>query len=137
MQRTITLILGLLLLGSCSSLTLSPVTPGSATAVSAVTVEYDAALDGKKASVLDRYDMKTLMTQALTASFQSGAGQSLRVRITQFRTGGYGPTRMHAVGEVVDGAGNVVKSTEADSTSAMGRLQNVVQQIVDQIVAGL
>jgi hypothetical protein len=137
MRRATIWILGLLLLGGCTSLTLNPVTPANSTAVGSITVEYDAALAGKKENVLNRLDMKNLMTQALRQSFQAGGDRSLRVTITQFRTGGYGPTRMHAKAEVLDAAGAVVMQTEADSTSAMGRLQAVAQEIVDQIVAGL
>jgi hypothetical protein len=136
-MRSPSMLVLLLLLGSCSAMTLDPVTPPSSTAVGSVNVEYDAALDGKKASVLDRHNMKVIMTQALANSFQAGSGETLHVTITQFRTGGYGPTRMHAKAELRDASGATVKSTEADSTSAFGNLQGVAQQVVEQIVAGI
>lgn len=137
MYRRMMIVLSLLFLGSCSAMTLDPANPPSSTAVGSVTVEYDVALDGKKTAVLERHNMAGIMTTALQASFAPGAGESLHVTITQFRTGGYGPTRMHAKAKLMDASGNVIQEKEADSTSLMGNVRGVAQECVNQIAAGI
>lgn len=137
MRHALVLVLGLFLAAGCASLSLNPAAAPSSTSVGSVDVRYGVDIDAKKAKVMDRYQIPTLMEQALGASFAQGGSNMLDVEITQFRTGAYGPTRMHAVATVKDGSGGVVKQAEADSTSAMGRLQAVVQEIVNELVAQL
>ena len=137
MHRTLILVLGLLFLSSCTTFTLAPALPASTTEVNAINVEYGSELDAKKTGVLDRYKMKDVFIAALRGSFATGGDTTLQVTITQFRTGGYGPTRMHAVANLMDASGAVVKSMEADSTSVMRGVAAVAQEVVNQIGAGL
>ena len=137
MYKSLLLACSLLFLGSCSSLTLAPANPVSATAVNTINIEYGSDLDAKKVAALDRYKMKEVFTTALRGSFAMGGDSTLTVTITQFRIGGYGPTRMHAVAELTDASGAVIKSTEADSTSVMQGLRAVGQDVVNQIAAGI
>ena len=137
MYKSLLLAFSLFFLGSCYSLTLAPATPTNATAVNAIHVEYGSDLDAKKIAVLDRYKMKDVFVAALRGSFATGGDSTLHVTITQFRTGGYGPTRMHAEAKVMDASGAVIKSTEADSTSVMRGVASVAQEVVNKIGADI
>ena len=137
MYKSLLLALSLLFLGSCYSLSLSPARPANTTAVNTINIEYGSGLDAKKTGVLDRYKMKDVMSGALRGSFSTGGDSTLQVTITQFRTGGYGPTRMHAVAKLKDASGAVIKSTEADSTSMMQGVRAVAQEVVIEIAAGI
>ena len=137
MYKSLLLAFSLLFLGSCYSLSLAPADPASSTAVNNIQIEYGSDLDGKKVAVLDRYKMKDVMAQALRQSFTMGGDTMLTVTITQFRTGGYGPTRMHAVAELTDTSGAVIKTAESDSTSMMQGVRGVGQEVVNEIAAGI
>ena len=82
------------------------------------------------------------MAAALRASYPAGQGPFVRVILTQFRSGRWGPTRMHAVVQVLDPAQNVLAQFDTDSTTIRGgdrggRIQAVAQDIVNQVAAQL
>jgi hypothetical protein len=140
-QATIGLSAALALTG-CGSFHLDPARPPSASVVAMVTVSYASQLEADKRRMLDRLAVPMLMQQALSQSFTPGPGVALQVMITQFRSGRWGPTRMHVVAQVVDVAGNVVGGAEADATSVMGSsrgalIQAVAQECINQLAARL
>lgn len=126
----------------CGSFHLDPARPPSASVVATVTVNYAPQLEADKRRMLDRLAVPMLMQQALSQSFTPGPGVAVHVMITQFRSGRWGPTRMHVVAQVVDARGNVVGAAEADATSVMGSsrgalIQAVAQDCIDQLAARL
>ena len=140
-QRFGPLLLSIVFVVGCGgSFSVNPVTPAGATAVSEVAVTLDDEIKGDKRTVLNKLDATTHIKNALEQSFAGGEGPSLQVAITQFRTGGFGPSRMHMVGKLVDSTGAIVKEVESDSTSMRGgnkatRVRRVAQQCVDRLVA--
>ncbi|NOY72324.1 MAG: hypothetical protein GXP14_08100 [Gammaproteobacteria bacterium] len=132
-------LLSLLFTGGCATtVSLSPASPKSSTSISAVSIEYDAALTGKKADLLNNYDIKGVMGRALQDSFQLSGNETLHVTITRFRTGQYGPTRMEVIAKILNESGSVVKETKAASLSSFGhKVQRVAQDIVSKIVSRL
>ena len=137
MYKSLLLAFSLFFLGSCGSLTLRPASPMNSTMVSSINVEYGSELDDRKIAVLDRYKMKDVFIAALQSSVDAGSDSTLRITITAFRTGGYGPTTMNATAEVLDASGAVSTSVEVNSVSVMRGVAGVAQEVVDKIAAEL
>ncbi|MFW2390203.1 MAG: hypothetical protein ACN4G0_17845 [Polyangiales bacterium] len=141
MRTAIAIVLGVLLSACSAPVQLKPASPKSELGWSGVSVTTAEALEGDKKEKLDEYEVLPAMTNALEKSFQTAGGEALRVDITQFRVG-WGPTRMHAIAEVVSAEGAVLKKVEADSTTTRKhikwkRTQRVAQDIVNKLVQGL
>jgi len=146
MQRSL-IALSLLLAVGCRSLVVAPALAASPTAIGLVSVEYSDELDDNKIAVLERNKVKEAMSQALIRSFGTGGEETLRVTITQFRTGGYGPSRMRAQARLISPSGIVLATLEADSQTLsairVGPLRfskppsRITQDVVNQIAAGL
>lgn len=105
-------------------------------------VVYGNQIPGDRLRLLDRYQVPGHMAAALRASYPAGQGPFVRVILTQFRSGRWGPTRMHAVVQVLDPAQNVLAQFDTDSTTIRGgdrggRIQAVAQDIVNQVAAQL
>lgn len=131
-----------LLAVGCGRFRLYPAQPLRNTMVAGVTIAYDPSLPGDRQRMLDRLDVPGEMQRALTASFPPGPGPRLHVIITEFRSGRWGPTRMHAIGQLLDPMGQVVGQVQADSTGVMGAsrgdlIERVSQDIVNQIAGQL
>lgn len=136
------LALGALALVACGPFRLRPASPMRATAVSAVNVSYAPELPEDRVNMLERVGVPDAMEEALMGSFPNAPGVTLNVVITEFRSGRYDVTRMHVFAQLVDAAGNVTQTLEADSTSAFGGsrtdlIGNVSQDIVNQLAAQL
>ncbi len=130
-------------MSACRGFYIAPVTPMRATAISAVTVDYDPALPNDRMRMLDRFDVAGHMQRALAGSFPAGPGPRMHVVITEFRSGRWGPTRMHATAHLIDPSGAEVSQLQGDATAVMHRadrpqlIQMVAQQCVEQIAGQL
>ena len=109
--------------------------------VSGFEVVYGPEIPGDRRRVLDRLGALPEMALALRSSYPAGQGPFVRVIITQYVAPRWGPTRMHAVVQVLGPAQNVLAQFDADSTTTRGNRNTsshiVCQDIVDQIAAQL
>ncbi len=99
---------------------------------------YSPEIPGDRQRILDRMQIPVRMSAALRQSYPAGPGPLVRVIITQFRSGRWGPTRMHAVVQVLGPGGQVLNQFDVDATSVAGSsrgslIQSVAQACVDQI----
>ncbi|GAB5547228.1 MAG: hypothetical protein RLO52_31660 [Sandaracinaceae bacterium] len=144
-RATFVVLLGLasmLTLSACASFHVRPPVPSRQIVVSGFEVVYGNQIPGDRLRLLDRYQVPGHMAAALRASYPAGQGPFVRVILTQFRSGRWGPTRMHAVVQVLDPAQNVLAQFDTDSTTIRGgdrggRIQAVAQDIVNQVAAQL
>lgn len=139
--RASILALGALALVACGPFRLRPA-PLRATPLGAVNVSYAPELQQDRVDMLDRIGVPEAMEDALLASFPNAPGATLNVVITEFRSGRYDVTRMHVIAQLVDAAGNILATVEADSTSAFGGsrgdlIGNVSQDVVNQVASQL
>ena len=133
--------LPLLFLFACGGFHVAPASTAGAPAIGEVLVEASPALDDAKREALTDYAIPGQMRDAIAASFPPGAGPTLRVTITEFRMGSFGPTRMAAHAEIVGPDGTVLRSADAESSTMMGgttkKLRKVAQAVIDQVVTGV
>ncbi|HJK93275.1 MAG TPA: hypothetical protein RMH85_26685 [Polyangiaceae bacterium LLY-WYZ-15_(1-7)] len=128
----------LLLSVACAGFEVHPVQPSAEGSVAEVQVQLDPALGEDRREALVDYDAVRHMREALRGSLAAGEGPALRVTITEFRNGSFGPTRMRARADLVAPDGAVLRSVEADSTTMRGgttkKARRVAQDVVEQIV---
>ena len=126
---------------ACGGMTIRPPTPVRAVVISSFQVLYGPEIPGDRQGLLNRSQVPAKMAAALRAAYPLGQGPQVRVLITQFRAGRWGPTRMHAVVQVLGPGGQVLHQFEVDSTSVHGnrgrKIQAVSQDIVNQIAQQL
>ncbi|MCA9605858.1 MAG: hypothetical protein KC619_09710 [Myxococcales bacterium] len=146
MTRARTL-LGLLLVSStllagCGGFHIRPPTPLRPVVIGSFEVVYGPQIPGDRQRLLDRAQAPARMAAALRQSYPAGPGPLVRMIITQFRSGRWGPTRMHAVVQVLGPGGAVLNQFEVDATSMNGAsrgqlIQSVAQACVDQVAQRL
>ncbi|MFK7984944.1 MAG: hypothetical protein AB8I08_02860 [Sandaracinaceae bacterium] len=141
-RRSVTLALAALVLSACGSLQIAPPTPARAIAIAGFEVVYANDLPSDRQRMLNRLGVPAKMSLALRQAYPAGPGPRVRVMITQFRSGRWGPTRMHAVVFVLGDNEQVLAQLDVDSTSMSGAsrgglIQNVSQDCVNQIAAQL
>ncbi len=133
--------LPLFLLAACGSFHVAPAATSGTAPVGQVVVEPGPDLDDAKREVLVEHAIPGQMRDALAASFPRGEGPTLRVTITEFRAGSFGPTRMAAHADVVGADGAILASADASSSTMMGsttkKLRKVAQAVIDQVVSGV
>ena len=132
----------LVLLSACAGFRLQPVAPARPIVVAGFEIVYGNEIPGDRRRLLDRLGVPLEMQRALRASYPVGPGPVVRVTITQFRSGRWGPTRMHTVTQVLDATGRILGQIETDSTSVVGGnrnhlIRNVAQDTVNQVAARL
>lgn len=139
--KTLSLAVLTLCLSACGGFQLNPTTPSNAHPLSEVRVSLSPALDADKQEAIAAYAIPEHMRAALSASYPQGGELTMEVMISEFRTGAFGPTRMHADARLVDAGGQVVAQAEADSSTMRGgtraKIQRVSQELIDQLVAAL
>lgn len=132
----------LVLLSACAGFRLQPVAPARPIVVAGFEIVYGNEIPGDRRRLLDRLGVPLEMQRALRASYPVGPGPVVRVTITQFRSGRWGPTRMHTVTQVLDATGRILGQIETDSSSTWGhsrgdRIHRVAQDTVNQVAARL
>lgn len=142
LRRPVVAALAALVLSACGSFQLVPPSPARTLAFSRFDVVYAADLPADRQRMLDRLRVPEEMSLALRQAYPVGQGPHVRVTITQFRSGRWGPTRMHAVVLVLDDNEQVLAQLDVDSTSMSGAsrgglIQNVSQDCINQIAAQL
>lgn len=138
----VTVGVALVLLSACAGFRLQPAAPTRPIVVAGFEIVYGNEIPGDRRQLLDRLGVPLEMQRALRASYPMGPGPVVRVIITQFRSGRWGPTRMHTVTQVLDATGRVLGQIETDSTSVVGGnrsglIRNVAQDTVNQVAARL
>ena len=103
---------------------------------------YGPQIPGDRQRLLTRLHVPVRMSAALRGAYPVGPGPVVRVVITQFRSGRWGPTRMHALVQVVGPGNALLNQFEVDATSVVGRsrgamIQAVAQECVNQVAARL
>ncbi|MCB9592404.1 MAG: hypothetical protein H6719_06710 [Sandaracinaceae bacterium] len=141
-KRTLITLAALLVLSACGGFRLDPPAPARPIVIAGFEVVYSPEIPGDRQRLLDRTGVRAEMQRVLRLSYPAGAGPMVRVIITQFRSGRWGPTRMHATAQVLDPQGNVLAQIEADSTTVNGAsrgslIRTVSQDCVNQIARQL
>ena len=138
MKHTTLLFALLLPLSACAGFQLQPAASRGSQTIAQVSIEISPELNEGKREALAKYEIPAHMQAAISGSFPAGEGPTLRVTITEFRTGSFGPTRMHARAEVIAASGEVLRTADADASAMMGgttmKLRKVAQSVVDQVV---
>ena len=130
------------LLTACARFTIRTPVAARPVAFSGFEVVYSPEIPGDRQRLLNRYAVPDEMAAALRRAYPPGQGPLVRVILTQFRSGRWGPTRMHAVVQVLGPGGAVLNQIDVDSTTVRGGsraelIQRVAQDIVDQIAQRL
>ena len=141
--RTTVLALGAaLLLSACGGFRLRVPAPARPIAISGFEVVAGPQIPPDRQRVLQRLGAMPEMALALRSAYPAGQGPFVRVILTQYRSGRWGPTRMHAVVQVLGPAQNLLTEFHVDSTTTRGgrrgaKTRRVAQDIVNQIAARL
>ena len=133
--------IALITLSACGPWRLRVPRASGGVAFSGVETVYSPEIPADRLRLLDRLGIPGAMSEALRLAYPAGPGPHLRLVITQFRAGRYGPGRLHGVAEVLDGSGAVVGQAECDATTIRGnrraKVRILAQACVDQIASQL
>lgn len=140
--RSIVVVCAVFLASACGGFHIRTPAAARPVVISGFEVVYSPEIPGDRQQVLNRLRLPQEMSLALRQAYPAGQGPLVRVIITQFRSGRWGPTRMHAVAQVMGPGGQVLNQIDVDSTTTVGSsrpdmIQRVSQDITNQIAQRL